>query len=413
MSYKHWVLLIVAVANSACGSSGETTETAQVAQTDSTAAGFVLTTKFTGPTKPLGIEAGINGMSSPVLVDLDESTSQPWLVEANNDGLYTISSLDNASQLYLGVGGEGSSVELLLTTQSSSEALLWQITPLDNGYCRLSPLLLGSGQSLDIVNNSEDNILKFDTSLNVTGQQWKIEKVSGNFEDENLNQCAGIDELTAAVGPTSFLPTDSYRTESMLGFNLLVNPELDAMGMLRVEVMAEIQVQLAALQAQVPGHVLSQLQSKPIWIELNQLDDRSGQFHVSEGWLSANGYNPDKAGSVEVSNARIFLKDASTLNARTVVHELAHAREFYLTVNEGFDFQTAFEQARTSGIYESVEYADGSRVRAYAISNYKEYFAELSEAYFGTNDFFPTARSELLAFDAIGYEMVQQAWGQP
>ena len=127
-------------------------------------------------------------------------------------------------------------------------------------------------------------------------------------------------------------------------------------------------------------------------------------------WLSINGYNTDKVGAVEISNARIFLNDSTRLNAHAAVHELAHARQFFLEETADLDFIGPFESAVASGNYESVEYATGIFLEPYALTNYKEYFAELSEAYFGTNDYFPFNRSELQSFDPIGYEMVHQAW---
>ena len=47
---------------------------------------------------------------------------------------------------------------------------------------------------------------------------------------------------------------------------------------------------------------------------------------------------------------------------------------------------------------------------AYAITNHREYFAELSEAYFGRNDYYPFVRAELEAFDLGGYGVVHSAW---
>ena len=46
----------------------------------------------------------------------------------------------------------------------------------------------------------------------------------------------------------------------------------------------------------------------------------------------------------------------------------------------------AFEKARLSSQYKSVEHVNGSTKKAYAMNNKKEYFAELSESYFGYND---------------------------
>ena len=49
-------------------------------------------------------------------------------------------------------------------------------------------------------------------------------------------------------------------------------------------------------------------------------------------------------------------------------------------------------------------------VRAYAMNNVAEYFAELSEAYFGLNDYHPFTRGQLEAHDPEGLRAVAEAW---
>ena len=40
-------------------------------------------------------------------------------------------------------------------------------------------------------------------------------------------------------------------------------------------------------------------------------------------------------------------------------------------------------------------------------------FAELSEAYFGRNDFYPFTRKELEKHDPAGYRLMRETWGDP
>ena len=42
-----------------------------------------------------------------------------------------------------------------------------------------------------------------------------------------------------------------------------------------------------------------------------------------------------------------------------------------------------------------------------------EFFAEMSEAYFGVNDFFPFTRGELKESEPEIYELIQNAWDSP
>ena len=58
-----------------------------------------------------------------------------------------------------------------------------------------------------------------------------------------------------------------------------------------------------------------------------------------------------------------------------------------------------------------MEAHDGRKVRAYAAENEKEYFAESTEAYFGSNDFFPFVRAELKEHDPKMYDLLEKVWG--
>ncbi|MEE3219803.1 MAG: zinc-dependent peptidase, partial [Planctomycetota bacterium] len=60
--------------------------------------------------------------------------------------------------------------------------------------------------------------------------------------------------------------------------------------------------------------------------------------------------------------------------------------------------------------YEKVLLYNGRKVRHYALTNHKEYFAECSEAYFGTNDFYPFVRAELKEHDPHVYALLDEIW---
>jgi hypothetical protein len=94
------------------------------------------------------------------------------------------------------------------------------------------------------------------------------------------------------------------------------------------------------------------------------------------------------------------------------LHEFAHAYHWRLGFNRP-DIAAAFEAARGRGLYQSVEYTlapEGEHRRAYAMTNVKEYFAEVTEAIFGRNDYFPHTRAELAVYDPEGLELVRRLW---
>jgi len=49
--------------------------------------------------------------------------------------------------------------------------------------------------------------------------------------------------------------------------------------------------------------------------------------------------------------------------------------------------------------------------RAYALTNPQEYFAETTEAFFTTNDFFPYTRDELKQLDPQMDQLLARLWG--
>jgi len=56
---------------------------------------------------------------------------------------------------------------------------------------------------------------------------------------------------------------------------------------------------------------------------------------------------------------------------------------------------------------------NGKRVRHYALTNEKEFFAEMTEAYFGVNDFFPFTRAELRESEPDIHALLRDIWEAP
>ena len=92
----------------------------------------------------------------------------------------------------------------------------------------------------------------------------------------------------------------------------------------------------------------------------------------------------------------------------TLVHELTHAYHDRVLSYDHGGISAAFRAAVEGGRYERVLRFNGREERAYALSNDQEYFAEGTEAFFGTNDWYPFVRAELLRHDpkrTVKYEL--------
>src|SRR5262249_1098698 len=119
--------------------------------------------------------------------------------------------------------------------------------------------------------------------------------------------------------------------------------------------------------------------------------------------------NPEKAGSVEVSNVRNFLSWTHQ-QPWMVLHELAHAYHHQVL---GFDHaavKDCYEAAVASKKYAEVLHVDGHRRRHYPLRNPQEYFAEAEEAFVGTNHFYRFVGAELKEHDPKAFALLEEVW---
>lgn len=207
----------------------------------------------------------------------------------------------------------------------------------------------------------------------------------------------------------------THATIQMQGFTVKVNLDLWKNEKEATTRMAELlDGQLQRIVEVVPAHALTRLRRVPLWVNPPYPGvQEKAEYHPGIEWLEENGRDPAMALGVEFTNVRIFPFENRRM-PYVVLHELAHA---YHDQVLGFDEKeviAAFEKAKASQSYEQVLQFDGNNTvkgRAYALENHKEYFAELTEAYFGKNDFYPFTRDELLKHDPEGFQMVKRMWG--
>jgi Carbohydrate esterase, sialic acid-specific acetylesterase len=171
---------------------------------------------------------------------------------------------------------------------------------------------------------------------------------------------------------------------------------------------------LSDIRAVVPEDKVKKLQSVTIVLDLTHGKLGAMQYHPSADWLKANGYSPDLAKCVHLPRAA-DLPTRRNINEQpwVILHELAHA---YHDQVLGFDeprIKETYEKYKKSGRGEKTLLFNGKRVRHYALTNHKEFFAEMTEAYFGVNDFFPFNRAELKEAEPETYSLLSTIWESP
>jgi hypothetical protein len=177
------------------------------------------------------------------------------------------------------------------------------------------------------------------------------------------------------------------------------------------EALKVLMVKLTELEKIIKPKQLLLLKQMPIWIEWEMRKDGAMEYHRSKEWLVSHGYVPDKEKCVEINNIKNFIAWQKLNQPYMVLHELAHSYYDRVLGSDNPNVLAAYQNAVISGKYENVAYNLGGKKRAYALNNAYEYFAELTEAYLGENDFFPFNKSQLKDFDPIGYELMQKTWG--
>lgn len=190
----------------------------------------------------------------------------------------------------------------------------------------------------------------------------------------------------------------------------LTEPEGREVGGQALRILADKLYEIALV---LPREKVEELRKVPIWIDLDHALS-SMQYHPNVHWLIDHGYDPRMAKAVHIPKARRLI-DLTRTNEQpwAVLHELAHA---YHDRVLGFDYgpiRDEYERVVREGLYKSVLRNNGRTTRHYALTDPKEYFAEMTEAYFGTNDFYPFVRAELEKVDPGTCALLGRIWGVP
>ncbi len=219
---------------------------------------------------------------------------------------------------------------------------------------------------------------------------------------------------TKTSPPASFDPTDRYVLRTVEGWQVRVHPDLLAKdSQVGAQALRELEVQLYQIKRQLPPEAVAKLQQVRIWLERNEPHHPCATYHPNRDWLVAHGMNPDKYRCVEISNAATFVEWTRDL-PWMVLHELSHAYHDQF-VPGGFqnpEVLQCYKDAVQSGLYNAVLHVrKKEKVRAYALNNQMEYFAEETVALFGCNSFYPFNRRELEDHDPALYKTLLKLWG--
>lgn len=228
--------------------------------------------------------------------------------------------------------------------------------------------------------------------------------------------CLPVLALLGSVASASAEPPkpDSHTERTIEGWSVHVDGRLlaepgKALGDRALRLLSH---QLTAVTLVLPADRRTRLQQVPIWLDLTHGALKSPQYHPSAEWLKDHGYSESLARCVHIPDADYFA--AARFQREQpwgVMHELAHAYHDQVLDFEHTGIRAAWDKFRAKPRYQSVLHMNGKERPHYALTDQKEFFAEMTEAYFGMNDFFPFNAAELQRDEADTFELLSEIWG--
>ena len=149
------------------------------------------------------------------------------------------------------------------------------------------------------------------------------------------------------------------------GWTVRVDPKLIGESEIYDKAVASLANHLQRVKFIVRQDRVEQLQKLPIWLELNNEELGSMQYHPGRGWLLSNGHDPRLVKHVHIPRAEaLFDPKMWAKHPYVVLHELAHSYHDQVLSFDNEKIVDAFDEAKQKGIYEKVMLFTGAKSAA-------------------------------------------------
>ena len=214
-------------------------------------------------------------------------------------------------------------------------------------------------------------------------------------------------------------PPRKYSERVLAGWNVFVEKQLiDEDPATAQQAIAKLEAKLGEVAQALPSPAVKSLQGVKIFLLYGPKatgGGRSSSFQYFRPGAPKYSPNLDErmSNSVLIFSAYNYNYLDSLWSVKGLVHELAHAWHFLHWKEKEPGIYDAWFAAMKAGLYKSDVAADAKNIKTlrYAAQNQLEYFAELSAMYFVGCNYPPANRSELKAYDPVGYDMIERYWG--
>ena len=172
----------------------------------------------------------------------------------------------------------------------------------------------------------------------------------------------------------------------------------------------------------IPEDALTVMRKRPIWMERNNKHNSSAAwYHTWEGYPESIGDIKEKGKCVEITNYDYYISWTDINQPLMVLHELCHLyHDQGLGGENNQIIKQAYQNAKEKELYKTGWYRGNTTYTqpnqwtkttdVYCMVTVWEYFAELCEAYWGENDYYPFNKEQLKEHDPEGFAMMESIW---
>lgn len=240
--------------------------------------------------------------------------------------------------------------------------------------------------------------------VDVEKQERVIQSLARFMESQRDRRTAPL------AGQSPYVATRKYEKRQIEGWTVYVSPPITQQKAYGDEICKLLRHKLHLVGRYMPEKTLGQLQKVPIWLEKNSKTVPYLTYHLSAEKLRASKQNPDKLHAIEIGNAERFYR-WQNLQPFMILNQLARAYYNQVLGGDAPGVKTARQKAIQSGRYDSVLRFDGKRVRHPALNGPEEFFAEMTESYYGVNDHYPFLQFETAQHDPDTCRLLAKLWG--
>lgn len=225
--------------------------------------------------------------------------------------------------------------------------------------------------------------------------------------------------------PEYVVDKDGYATYEYKGFSYKFKKEVINTDAAK-KAMKKVKSDIDFIESMIPEAALKVMQAKPIWFEENNEKNSSAAwYHKGTGSGLAYGNLAAKEKCVEITNYKYYVDWTAQNQPLMVLHELCHLYHDQGLGGDGNnDINMAYNNAKNKGLYKTyyyrtslsdqkgTAYEESGSNKCYCMTDNWEFFAEMCEAYWGENDYYPFNYMQLKDHDPVAFALMEKIWGK-